>query len=50
MATSTSPMPRMKYAPALARDGAGITPDGDVISGDGDGDAVNHGPYADYTN
>lgn len=30
------------------RDWTGISPDGDVITGDSDGDAVNNGPYSDY--
>lgn len=30
------------------RDWTGITPNGDVITGDSNGDAVNHGPYNDY--
>lgn len=30
------------------RDWTGISPDGDVISGDSEGNAINNGPYSDY--
>ena len=30
------------------KDWTGITPDGDVITGDHEGDAENHGPFEDY--
>ena len=33
---------------AGAKDWTGITPDGDVITGDENGDAFNNGPYGDY--